>query len=823
MKYTKTTLMELSHKYRKILTKCAFLNAAILLSAVVALPAGADPYYTWAHPNIDSYATIDGDVNYTLNEGDYNFITGTAMRNTVNGDVNLILNNVTQSAKINPRDSHYQETNVFGSLFLPSTGGYLSTSELGVETPSGEAKTTQQYVNGNINVKVSNSTIANSIIGVNFYAANTELTKAGVSGKTTVTVSNSNVAYSIRGTNYRDINTNEPKAEVGDIELNINNSLIQDEVVSAGSAASAGNVVINVTGDSVIGYTTKESDILGGEENGWILAGANRKGARIASTEVNLNTAGRIRIATDIHIGSRDRSSSPDTDEGSVTGNATLNMLGGGTIDVGGDLRAYHVAGKTALNISNVTANIGGNIADEFDTITLGENAVLNLTGTLTMKKGSILKVADLLNGTIIFGGTINANGANLDANTFVVSEAGEYTFATSTINGEFAVSDNLQAAIDNNLVYDITYSKGTFTVAERSDTDIAGDIISGGATAQEANTAAAVANADSAHPVVAAITDALQTGDVADAAKAAKDLAPTTSQQVMGVAQGINTLLSNVTGNRMAALGKAGGDVFIGGSAWAQGLYNHSKQDSSGANAGFSANTKGVAFGIDGKLNEALTIGIGYGYTKTDASSQGRKVDVDGHNIFVYGQYQPEQFYINTMLSYGFSKYTEKKNPMGVAMKANYDVNTFAANVMTGYDFASGITPEGGLRYLRADQESYNDGAQRISTDASDVLTAVAGVKYTTNVKAKDWTFKPTLRLAATYDLKSDKSTANVNVIGGGNYQITGDRLNRFGVETGVGVTGTINNLDLTLEYNGGFRKDFQSHTGMLKAKYNF
>ena len=359
--------------------------------------------------------------------------------------------------------------------------------------------------------------------------------------------------------------------------------------------------------------------------------------------------------------------------------------------------------------------------------------------------------------------------------------------------------------------------------MAEKEASDIAEEVIAGGATAQEAQTIAAVTEADSTHPVVDAIKEALQTGNVAAVAKAAEDLAPTTSQQVMGIAQSVNTLLNNVTGTRMAALGKAGGDAFIGGSTGVQGLYNHSKQDASGNNAGFSANTKGIAFGIDGKVNEAVTIGLGYGYTKTDADSRGRDVDVDGHNFFIYGQYQPDAWYVNTMLSYGLNKYEEKKSPMGVAMKAKYDVNTYAANVMTGYDFDNGITPEGGFRYVLADQESYNDGAQRVSTDKNDVLTAVMGVKYSTNVKAEDWTFKPTLRLAATYDVVSDNSKANVNVTGGSNYQITGDRLHRFGVETGVGVTSSVKDWDLTLEYNGGFRKDFQSHTGMLKATYHF
>ena len=41
MKYSKTTLMELSHKYRNILKKCALFNAAIFMSVAIAAPAMA--------------------------------------------------------------------------------------------------------------------------------------------------------------------------------------------------------------------------------------------------------------------------------------------------------------------------------------------------------------------------------------------------------------------------------------------------------------------------------------------------------------------------------------------------------------------------------------------------------------------------------------------------------------------------------------------------------------------------------------------------------------------------------------------------------------
>ncbi|MBQ4471647.1 MAG: autotransporter outer membrane beta-barrel domain-containing protein, partial [Alphaproteobacteria bacterium] len=163
------------------------------------------------------------------------------------------------------------------------------------------------------------------------------------------------------------------------------------------------------------------------------------------------------------------------------------------------------------------------------------------------------------------------------------------------------------------------------------------------------------------------------------------------------------------------------------------------------------------------------------------------------------------------------------KKSPMGVRMKAKYHVNSYAANLMTGYRFSTGFAPEGGLRYLHVDQESYTDGAQRIKSDSNNIWTAVAGVDYAKAVKTDDVTFTPHANVAALYDLKSDGSEANVHVIGGGNYQIRGERLHRFGVEAGAGVTATMGDWDLSLDYRGEYRRDFQSHTGMVKAKYNF
>ncbi len=492
-----------------------------------------------------------------------------------------------------------------------------------------------------------------------------------------------------------------------------------------------------------------------------------------------------------------------------------LNLMGENTF--GSKLTG---TGKTT---NTGTLNIS---ADNLDLV-LTNNGTLNLTeGTLTRKVLGEGKI-NFLNGTALtspldktFIGDNKVNFAGNNIINLIVGNGltdGEYAFISGSIEGK----EN--TTISDNTLYDLAWSEtndGSITLAKKSTSEVVANLAKEGVNAQQAATISAFADSKAGNPVLSAITEAVQSGDVKAAAKLAEEVAPTTSQTVMGVAQSVNSILSNIAGNRMAAVGRNGGDAFVGGAMWVQGLMNHTKQDSTSNAAGFSADTNGISFGIDGKVNENLMVGFGYGYSNTDADSGQRDIDVEGHNFFAYSEYKPNNWYINGMFNYGFSQYEEQKV---AGLKGKYDVNTYAANVMTGYDFDNGLTPEVGLRYLLADQESYNDGAQRIKSDKTDVLTGVAGIKYQTNMKAKDWTFTPNLRLSATYDMMSDNSKANVSVIGGGNYQITGKRLERFGVETGIGVEATYGDWNLSLDYNGGFRKDFQSHTGMLKAKYNF
>ncbi len=58
---------------------------------------------------------------------------------------------------------------------------------------------------------------------------------------------------------------------------------------------------------------------------------------------------------------------------------------------------------------------------------------------------------------------------------------------------------------------------------------------------------------------------------------------------------------------------------------------------------------------------------------------------------------------------------------------------------------------------------------------------------------------------------------------IGGMNYVVNGERLERFGVEAGLGFESGVDNWTFSVGYDLGLRKDYHSHTRMLKAKYDF
>jgi outer membrane autotransporter protein len=301
--------------------------------------------------------------------------------------------------------------------------------------------------------------------------------------------------------------------------------------------------------------------------------------------------------------------------------------------------------------------------------------------------------------------------------------------------------------------------------------------------------------------------------------------LSPTTAPITTGVATTITRHIANAIAGQLEDLriGRSGGEEAADVDMWVKVLASHADQDSSRTTDGFEGNTKGVAFGVDVK-NGATTVGIGYANTTSDVKSIGRRIDVSGHNLFAYAEYQPSEWYVRGLLNYNTSDYEEKKTVFGARVDAEYDVMAVSGELTVGHEYANGVTPFGGLRFMHLTQDSYTDAAGvRVNTDDVDIWTAVAGAKYSRDIVKGDKTYRPEVHAGLTYDLLSDTTEANV-AVGDYGYIVDTRRLPRFGVEMGVGLGIKVcDHMDVSVTYDANIRRDYTVHSGNVKLQYNF
>lgn len=298
--------------------------------------------------------------------------------------------------------------------------------------------------------------------------------------------------------------------------------------------------------------------------------------------------------------------------------------------------------------------------------------------------------------------------------------------------------------------------------------------------------------------------------------------IAPQDKPVAQSVATSVQNVVSTLATNRMSShsIGRNGGDVDLTAvGAWARGIYNQTELKDE-----FEGNTIGMSAGFDGTLNRHTTIGAGYAFNHSDISSN-RDTDIDSHTVFIYGQYKPTNWYVNAMLNYTMSDYSESGTVAETPVVSKYKIDSFGGQVASGYDFISGITPEIALRYLHIGGTEYtNSMGIKNELKSSDYLTAILGTKYGYDFVANNnLTFRPEISGAIKYDVMSDKVSSTVMMPGISAYTISGDNLSRFGGEVGVGLTMKYSGLDLSLGYDVELRKDYTSRTAMLKARYTF
>ncbi len=491
---------------------------------------------------------------------------------------------------------------------------------------------------------------------------------------------------------------------------------------------------------------------------------------------------------------------------------------------------------------ANAVINMRGDVTVSGNTSDIYNDGTLNVAGGLILDNGITGEGSvNFLDGSKL---TATLNKTQINANDVTIGKA---TLNLLVNDGEkleenknysFVNAKNLEGAfiIENGLYNFSQDSDGNISYAKKSTDELGSSL---GATSNEANAIiAATSNTNSSNNAFNNIAKRLSTlaqeGDTSVASEAKKlgatDTPVTSGQETSMQSALFGVVSSELNGGTGAmARGRSSGDYMRKATAWIRGLFNKADHEKTNKSDGFNSDTYGVAMGVDSEVSSNTRLGLGYANAQTDLDSAGRKTDIDTNTLFVYSKYKPSNWYINSMLAYSWSKYDEKKSVLGEDASAKYDVDTIALQSMYGYETAYkgyDVTPEFGLRYMHIKQDAYtNKLGSKVAKNSDDVLTLVAGVKVAKRVRLTPcYSVKPELSAAITYDLFDADNSANVLLANGASYRVNGEKLNRLGFELGAKVT---TKATQKLELSGGYmtrlREDYQDHTLMLDAKYNF
>ena len=494
----------------------------------------------------------------------------------------------------------------------------------------------------------------------------------------------------------------------------------------------------------------------------------------------------------------------------------TLITLAGSNVFTGNIAanKANDIYNAGTINITGGETKLGGGVTGT-GTLSVAKGATLNI-GATTLQQGTFT-----LNGTLV-ASFVNTNAyAKLDVDSFsgdgdivlTFGSVGVYDIGTDISGVDLTYSDKL---------YNVDVTGQKIVVKTKSMDEVMNN---SNVSAMVAGTMIGLSNSNDYALNIASLNaqSALERGDTEYLETESKKLGPGAQSVTQSVSSSVQNQVISLAANRMTGgIGRSGGDEDnLDYGVWAQGLINHSR-----LNGQFTGDTLGIAVGVDTMIDNTYTLGIGYAYNNTDVDSgEMGTTNIDSSSIFVYGQYKPNEWFVNAMLNYTMSDYDQSVTAFGARFDdTTYGVTSFGGQVMGGYEFASGITPEVGLRYLHVAQDNYTNGLNDISVQDTDYLTGIAGMQYAFAIESdSELKFSPNLRAALTYDFLSDAAVATVTIPGAASYVVSGESLSRLGGEFGIGLSATYKGWEISANYDLDLHEHYTSHTGMLKFKYDF
>ncbi|HTT08534.1 MAG TPA: autotransporter domain-containing protein [Gammaproteobacteria bacterium] len=562
-----------------------------------------------------------------------------------------------------------------------------------------------------------------------------------------------------------------------------------------------------------------------------------------------------------------------DDDDDNAASAATSWTLASGTaqqFSVGTEIEDGATLTVDSALTSDVTVDSGGTLGGSgtidgevtnAGTIDVG-SSVLTVTGAVAMAAGSVFK-------TTISG----AGGASADAPS---SNAGLLTVgATGTADASATVVPVTSGVIVHNgawyriatnsgggSVFDtVPQIQGSALVSWTIQENAADDLVLGAAVKDPAGIPGLTAGGSGAIEALLSYTGTdpgllslggevqnLATEDeVRDAGEKLRPNANNAGMQgAINVTDGLLTVIDNRIADAGAGNGMTGlsaGENATMKNFWLQGFGSRGEQDRRDGIDGYTADSAGVAFGVDTAVGDMWRVGLAGSYALSNVDDKGSRrgdsIDFDSFQGAVYGSYNDGPWYFDGIVDFGFHEYDSKRviNIGGFSdtATASYDGWQYTVKGEGGYPLhwdAMTAVPLISLTYSHLSTDSYTEtsvagAALKVDNDDVDSFrTGLGGKLFIPLVMTKDFGSALELHAVWQHEFGDTSQDATASFAAGGNaFNTRGINIGRESVDVGpkLRLVSADGMKSLVVSYDAEVRDEYIGHAGMLTARFEF
>ena len=658
-----------------------------------------------------------------------------------------------------------------------------------------------------------------------------------------------------------------------DIDVTGSGTLIiddADDTFTVDNEIDIDNGGLDITGQTVTVTAVSGIDL----NDGTLTTGGTA--VLVSNLDVNTSTGSAASLSGDVVFGAGDQTA---TFSGDAGGSATFTNNFDGGAGAGDEIVFGNTGGTLSAsgaisNFETVTVNGSGNV--RLGVISDNPNTDLGANATVTFAEDVALGDLIANNSTTAFItaidgtndiNTVTATGTvtNVGGGTITVNIADEtaittgdsYTIISNPGGGNLAGAFDLA---DSSRGLFLSFSEDTTTAdvyaieATVSSEDVYTQA-SGvdGKTTNLTNVTNAVLNPGAgANSDVTNIRTTLLTANTAAEAEAiVETVTPTLDQSFLIGGYTTNQETAQIIDARLGALrqGLSSGDQLKGMSFWTQAFGQYADQDQREGIAGYEADTFGAAFGADtDRFHENLRVGASISYGKTDVDSDNAnetETDIDSYQATLYGEYNlANNVFVAGSASYTYNDINQTRRNVGGGASiatADYDSDQYGLSAAIGQDImvdrpefkrAFIFTPQLTADYVYVDVESYDEtgaggiGLRNVTSEALENLDVGVSFDAQWQYLADNGGFiKPSVSAGYSYAFINDEIETTAEFAGGSaSFQTEGFEPGRHTVNLGIAVQyDAPNNWTFTSAYDFETKADYQAHSGLIRANYQF